>query len=49
MILEPLRELLQLKKRLLWNLDFVDVQNIDDSLQRLEDHVIHWLFVLHHL
>ena len=45
----PLGQLLQLEKRLLGDLNFVDVQNINDSLQWLENDIIDWLLVFDHL
>ena len=45
----PLGQLLQLEKRLLGDLNFVDVQNINDGLQWLENDIIDWLLVFDHL
>ena len=45
----PLRQLLKLEERLLWDLHFVDVQNINDRLQWLKDDIVDWLLVFDHL
>ena len=45
----PLRQLLKLEERLLWDFHFIDVQNINDRLQWLKDDIVDWLLVFDHL
>ena len=45
----PLRQLLKLEERLLWDFHFVDVQNINDFLQWLKYDIVDWLLVFDHL